>query len=667
MTNFRNFSPSLCLIIIMALVGCSDPAEEPLNVDEPDTGHEDVDETWTPVEALDLPNAMGAGGHSLLPWPSDQYIRAQDGVVELAPDASLLPAGFTPELMAGSGVSRVTPIVTWLPGGIDPGTLPDADDWGASLEEESTVAVVVLRDDAEPELWPVLAEIDATAEAPEEATLLLRPHRPFPPGAQVAVGLRTGLKTYGCHLGDSAEQCQDHTTLPALQRILDGEPEGRAEESWMDRERDALLTALPLLGPQVTDLVQAWTFTVRGKSEVVDPLVGMQQAAADADASSYTLDPVHYEENRALIYGRLDVPWFLDEEDRVVLDEAGAPVIQETRSVRFLITIPRTVTEPRPVVLFGHGFFSSIEESTWGNLFNGLQRWEMAAVTTRFYGFAEADFGSAASALAGTTFDGLAGIIDLQRQSQANFTVVHNMLSQHLADSLTIEFEEEGQGQGEFSPLDSSNIPYMGISNGGTQGLVMMSTSPVLSRGALVVPGGGWAHMLQRASQWTTLGALLANRYDSDVELQLAMSLIQHIFDPVDSLNFMEHLVEDRLPGLPENPQILMVEAVNDAQVANLVTRWVAAAAGVPQIVPSVAEIWQMPTTGAEAPEGAPGGVGFELYDLGVDDNPPGNVAPTENGVHNDVRLLDAYREQMGIFLEDGRVVRTCDGPCDPE
>ncbi len=658
------FSALLVLLSGLYLCACDDSEAEVPDAGAPqDTEDIDVEddafEIPESVEALDLPNALGAGGHALLPWPADQYLRDADGHLELAPDPGLLPAGFTPSTLAGSGASRITPVVTWLEGSFDPDSLPDPDDWGATLEDDSPVRVIVLQDDAEPEAWPVLTEVDSTADDPNDATLLIRPHRPFPAGSQVVVGLRTDLRTYACFENADSDDCTNHQTLPALTRILDGRPDDHAEQSWMGRGRDALLTALPLIASDASDIAQAWSFTVRSRDEVVEPLFAMQRIAADADSSSFTLEDAEYEDNRALVYGDIEVPWFLDEDDLLVLDDDGEPVVQEMREVPFLVTIPRTVTEPRPVVLFGHGFFSAIEESTWGNLFNGLEQWEMAAVTTRFHGFAEVDFAKAANALAGDTLEGMTGIIDLQRQSQANFTVVHNMIREHLADTLTLDF-----GEGEYSPLDSSNIPYMGISNGGTQGLVMMSTSPVLDRGALVVPGGGWSHMLQRADQWATMGMLFSNRFDTDAELQLGMAMIQQIFDPVDSLNFMEHLVEDRAPGLPENPEVLMVEAVNDAQVANMVTRWIAGTAGVPLIAPSVADVWGLDTVDASAPDGAPGGVGYEIYDLGVPDNPPGNIAATENGVHDDVRRLDTYREQMGIFLEHGRVVRTCDGPC---
>lgn len=665
-SHLHRLRPHLAaLFALTILASCSDPAEnEHLNAGQDNTSEEDTNsQEFEEVQALDLPNALGAGRSPLLPWPAEQYMVHTDQGSRLDPDESLLPKAITPAVLKGSsGASPVVPIVTWLKGGFDPSSLPDADDWGATLKADSPVRVIVLDGEKEPQPWPVLVEIDATEENPERATLLIRPHRPFPPTSQVVIGLRTSLKTAACAEDRDHEDCQNHRTLPALKRILEGNPKDQAEQSWMGRGRDAMLTALPEIGPEIEDLAQAFSFTVRSRQEIVDPMLHMQEIAAQADSSTYELDEIRYEEDRALLYGTVVVPWFLDENDRLVLDEEGRPAVQEHRATPFLITVPNTVREARPVILFGHGFFSEIEEPTWGNLFGGLKQWEMPAITTHFHGFAEKDLLQAAQALGGETIEGLIGIIDLQRQSQANFTVVHNLVRDHLAQEVTVDF-----GDGEFKPLDGNQIPYMGISNGGTQGLVMMSTSPVLTRGALVVPGGGWSHMLQRASQWSSLGLVFSNRYTNSAHLQVAMSILQQVFDPVDSLNFVENLIHDRAPGLPEDPEILIVEAINDAQVANLVTRWVVGTAQIPQIVPAVAEVWGIDTVDASPPEGAPGGVGYESYDLGVDDNPPGNLAATENDVHDKVRLLDAYREQMGIFLEEGKVIRTCDGLCEFE
>jgi len=615
---------------------------------------DDMDTNLVEITAFDQDNALGLGGHPLLPWPSDQYLAVDaQGTRAVAVDPALLPTGIPADLLDADGFSRLSPIVTWLPGSVDPASLPDADDWGASLQDDSPVRVVVLQDDAEPVAWPVMAETDATAGDPADATLILRPHRPLPFGSTVVVGLRTTLTD---HSG------APHPPSQALARLLDGAPEGDAEASLMDRERDALLAALPLIGPSADDLAMAVTFTVRSEADVTGPTIGMQDAAAAESTVTFTIEDPTYEDDRALVYGTMQTPWFLDADNRVVLDEAGRPVEQERRDSPFLVTIPRTVTETRPTMLFGHGFFSAIEEPTWGNLFNGLARWEMPAVTTKFHGFAEADLATIAiPALGGEDIAGLKGVIDLQAQSQSHFTLLHTLIAEHLSDTLEIDWPDDDSGA--FKPLSATELPYMGISNGGTQGLVMMTTSPVLSRGALVVPGGGWAHMLQRAAQWTTLGAVFSEKFTSDAELQLAMSMVQQVFDPVDSLNYVDHLVDDRLPGRVADPDLLLVEAVNDSQVANLVTRWIVGAAQVPVLTPSVADVWDAPSL----PDDQTANVAFESYDLGVQDNPPGNVAPEENGVHNDVRLLDAYREQMGIFLQTGVVERTCEGPCDPE
>lgn len=639
----RHTLARLTLTLTLA-TACAPPTDD---ASTDDTGGDDV------VTAEGDPNALSLGGHVLLPWPADQYTvpdAATATGLALAPGEGLLPDGFTPRMLQGDGFSRVTPAVGWLPGSVDPDTLPDPDVWDATTKDGASVVIVAV-DGGRADRWPALVEIDATADDPNEATFIVRPHRPYPPGSTVVVLVTTDVTDAG---GTA------HPAHEAFGRILDGMPQGRAEEAWASSV-PTWQAALTAAGRTADEVAQGWSFSVRTEGDVVDVTLAMQDIAAKAPTSVYTLDEVQYEADRALVYGTLQVPWFLGDDNTVVLDDAGMPVVVEQRSVPFLVTIPDTVTSPRPVVLFGHGFFSAIEEPTWSNLFEGLARWEMAAVTTQFFGFAEKDLGTAAAAIGGEDLEGLVGIIDLQRQSQANFTVLHRFIDDVLSNVVTVDW-----GETVIQPLAAEKTAYLGISNGGTQGLVMMSTSPVLDRGALVVPGGGWSHMLQRASQWSTLGAVFADRFVDDAELQLGSALTQQTFDPCDSLNYVEHLLDDRYEGRKADPEVLVVEALHDAQVANLVTRWAVGASGVPQMTPAVEDVWGVPTVDASG-TGSIGGTGYEIYDLGVEPNPPGNVAATENGVHDQVRRLDAYREQMGRFLEFGEVVRTCDGVCDPE
>jgi hypothetical protein len=614
------------------------------------------DEALPWPDASALPNPIEAE-MALLPWPSDQYL-VEDATTRtqrrVSIDPSLLPEDLPPSWFEGhDGFSRVAPIVTWFAGGVDPSSLPDPADWGATLDV-ATSPILLLRADGDgtPEAVPLLAEVDADTTDVGHAPLLLRAHRALAPSARYVVVIRSGLR-------DAAGQPLPRD--PATVRLLADDPgDDPAMQAWavhFHLIRDVLERA----GVDAGEVVQAWSFSTRSEAQVIERAIATQDVAAAAPLGAYTLEAPVYEADRVTIRGALTVPNFLDAETRLHLDDQGAPIENGTTEAPFLITIPATVTERRTTMLFGHGFFSSIEEPTWGNLFDGIAQWQTPTVTTEFFGFSEDSLSGAITILLGDLAR-LDTIIDQQLQSHANFTLVHRLITERLADELTIDW-----GAGAFTPLSADNVPYMGISNGGTQGLVMMTTSPVLDRGGLVVAGGGWSHMLQRASQWTTLGAGISGRWDDPRDMQLALSLLQQVFDPADSLNYVDHLIRDRLPGRPEAPDLLLVEALQDAQVANLVTDWVAGTAGFPLMTPSPVDVWGLTEIPAPLPNGADSRVGMTVYDLGLPPNPAGNVPPTENGAHGDVRLLPSYRAQMGAFLETGALILPCDGPCDPE
>lgn len=615
------------------------------------TQDDPVDDTPTEVVlANDLSNPL-APDDPILPYPSDQYLVPDDtrpSGLRVDIGEAIRPPDITADMVAADGFSRVSPLVAHLPGGFDASQLPAEDDWGASLSAD---APVLLARASDGQLLPVLAELDLRADEDAERALLIRSHRVLDPETRYVVVLRDTL---------TKADGSAHTVPDAVTRLLAGEAEGRAETSWLPAFDD-VRTVLDTHGIGTDEVLLTWTFTTRSETEVLAKAVGTQDIAAAEPLGTWTPEPLVVEDDRALLYGSLTVPNFLDETGRIQIGPDGTPQVFGTMQAPVLVTIPATIGEPRPVMLFGHGFFSAIEEPTWDNLFGGLETWQMAAVTTEFFGFSEATLLETAPILANRIYD-FDTVIDRQLQSQANFTAVHRLITDVLADSVEVDF-----GNGPIRPLDGANVPYMGISNGGTQGLVMLTTSPRLTRGAVVVPGGGWSHMLQRASQWEELGAVLTGRYPDPVQLQVVMSMLQNIFDPVDSLNFVQHLVTDRLPGRPADPEVLMIEAMGDEQVANLVTRWIGLNADLPVTTPSPVSVFELDEVEAPLPDGAPRGQGYTIYDLGYPPVPPGNQSPTEHGAHAEIRLLDSYKTQMGTFLETGRVVHPCDGPCDPE
>lgn len=173
--------------------------------------------------------------------------------------------------------------------------------------------------------------------------------------------------------------------------------------------------------------------------------------------------------------------------------------------------------------------------------------------------------------------------------------------------------------------------------------------------------------MTQRATQWNTMGAALQSRYPDPTELQLAISLLQQVLDPVDSMNYVENLVHDRLPGREQALRVTLHEAVGDCQVSNLTTEWVARTAGIPLLTPTPRAVWGLDTLDGTASESADATAALFMYDEGYPSLPEGNVAPLDdNGAHETIRDLDSYHHHVGAFLESGLIFQACDGPCDP-
>ncbi len=593
----------------------------------------------------------------LFPWPSDQYLVADAALpsgrrVELP--ETLLPDGMTTEMFAADdGFSRVVPILTFFPGGIDPTSLPDWRD-----EEATTLAnsPVLLVESGTCRLIPLLVEPDAGAVLADQETLILRPHVVLKPATQYTVVVRNTLRN---RAGDPVQPSAAFVAL--RDRVENDDP---VVEAWRGAFHTVRATLEDLEIP-AEEVAQAWTFTTRSEANVVTSALQMQDIAAAAPLDRFTLEEVRYEPepnpepayDRALIYGTFGAPWFLDANRRMVRDAEGRPVVQEIRDIPFLITIPSTVSGPREGVLVGHGFFSSLDEPTYGNMFSSLELWQRPAFSTKFYGFAEEDLLVTVGVLGGLADADT--IVHQQLQSHVNFTILHRLATDVFPGLVRVDF-----GAGEITPLDGGFLPYIGASNGGTQGLVMMTTSPVITRGALVVPGGGWSHMLTRAVQWQEFGPLFESRFPDPRELQLVMGLVQNVLDPVDSLNYVAHLTQDRYEGRGTEVQVLAVEAKEDSQVANLVTHWVAREAGLPLLTPSPIPVW-----GLESAERPDPGVenALVIYDLGAPSNPEGNVPPDENGVHGAVRTLLPYKEQVGTFLSTGLITHPCDGACDPD
>jgi hypothetical protein len=602
----------------------------------------------------DLPNLTGGNpivpDVGLLPFPSTLYEASSQtsrtGRLLDFSEASL-PAGIeAPTFETMDGFSRLPQIVTQVEGGLDPASLPDAADPEATMLSSSPILLINTETQ---ETTPIIAEIDRSFDSNHTPTLLIRPLRTLAPSTLYGVVLTTDLRT---------EAGQAITANEAVRALRDGIPTDSSELEHQREDFDTLLVAASALGVDTAQVASGWTFHTRSKGQLNDPLLAMHDRMMAFDLNSFQITSEEDNGKNTLIRGEFLAPNFLNADQRITLDADGLPIEQAEKAVPFLVTIPHSVVTARPAMVYGHGFFSHMDEPSWSSLNNSLQTWNMSAVSTNFIGFTEDDLLQAVQGLGGD-LTVLGAIVDQQLQAQANFTALGRLTRSLLAEQI---LDDDGEP---LLAVDTLN--YMGISNGGTQGAVINTFSPVFDQATLIVGGGGWAHMMQRATQWNTMGAVLQSRYPDPTELQLAISLLQQVLDPVDSVNYVENLVHDRQPGREQALRVTLHEAVGDCQVSNLTTEWLARTAGIPLLTPTPRAVWGLETLDGAASETATSTAALFMYDEGYAPLPEGNVAPSDdNGAHETIRDLDSYHQQVGAFLESGLIHQVCDGPCDP-
>ena len=635
----RSNAVLLSAVAALFVAGCQSTEPEPPPV-EPITGISNL-----PGGDALVPEVL------LFPFPSDFWMRPDEssptGRRVTFPDG-VLPEPLEPSTYQGhDGFSRIPSLLAFFDVPIDPSSLPDQEDTAATLSPSASVQL--LREDTW-ERVPALVELDSNASFSFEQTLIVRPQRLLDEGTGYVVVITDGVR-------DTSDR-----PLPmsdAFRALRDGIPtDSEAVEAW--REDFELVTAA-INGAQIArDSVRlSWSFHTRSEESVVGPLLAMQEIAMTSSLPEWELLSDGVDGDDRLVRGSITCPDFLDGEGMVQLDSEGGVVVQGSREVEFLLTIPVEIDEERPVIAFGHGFFSTLEESTWGSLNTGLHRWQMSAITTNFLAFNEGDALSTFGLLGGRLQDTFS-ITSQQLQSLSHFTILARLVNEQLSDDPRLTTSSGGA-------LLAPDPRYMGISNGGTQGLTLMSTSPAYSLGALVVPGGAWTHMLERAVQWNEMGEILRDKYPDPRDLQTVMSLVQPLLDSADSMNYAEHLIDDRFPGLPP-VRVTLHEALWDSQVANLVTHWVARTAGIPLVTHAPIEVWGVPVVKATGDTAIETDSALLIYDLGAEPIAPGNVPPpVDNDAHAEIRAREDYQIHLGRFLEDGSIIQQCQGPCDEE
>lgn len=618
----------------------------------------------TPAECLahDECNPMGGSG-CMTPWPSAIY---------MVEDASSptgfrnqVPLGAWPFNVAGdtidpepffnkrTGVNPASPIVTAFETGIDGSNLVGFRDLAASVTDASPTIII---DADSGELIEHFAELDANAaDTPAKQALLIRPSVPLEFGKRYIVAIKKTLKAPGGG---------ELPIPPGFQTILDGSGGGGP---LLDRVRDrypSIFEALGAHGIAPEDLVVAWDFVTEDKGDVQRDLIAARDRALEAigDGSSlaYTVqtdDPSDDPLIARKITGTFTSPLFLTQdgrftsETRIARDAGGLPMVVGTYEARFTAIVPEcalTSPDPVPMVIYGHGLLGASNQVASGGVRALVGRQCMVAYGTDFRGFSDRDISNLALML--NDFNEQDLFFPVQIQGVIDHIAMTRTAMGPMAESLFVG----DKGNGVESLVDPSKVYYFGISQGGIMGGVIMEYEPAITRAALQVGAVNYSLLLDRSRDWPTYRTIMIGAYRDPLDVPLLLDLMQEFWD-TDPVNGVRDLLDGGIPGTPPK-QILMQIGVGDTQVPNVGSEYQARAMGVSALSPAPYEPQGIPV--ADGPLSS----GLVLYDFGVGNTiPDGNLAPPENGVHDDLRFYEASINQIGDFFSSGEITNTCD------
>jgi len=599
--------------------------------------------------------------HCLMPWPSSRYL-AEDSstatgyridIPEEAMPVNNEGAVVDPEIFARfDGFSPMTSMVTFFPGELDVSNLPDEHNIPLSLEDDSPT---VLLDAETGERVGHFSERDGWRNV-RRAVLYIRPAIRLKENHRYIVAIRD--LSYAD--GTPVEPSEYFRAL----RDDDGGDEARRDLF------EDIFSELESAGVQRDTLIEAWDFhTATGESAWGD-LISMRDTALEMVGETgigCTVESVEDDVGDHLwrrVEGTFTTPLFMDSEapgSRIVRDDDGTPVAGTTAEIPFKMHIPYSVRDsvegggdPGRLLIYGHGLFGSRNEIDTG----WLREWqdEVAVITlaTDWQGMSGDDVLTASEALSDLTR--FPQVAERLLQGLINFVVMTRSFI-----GVCSELDDVMVGGSKL--IDTEERYYLGISQGGIFGATLAGISTDIERFTMGVGGISYPIMIKRSSNFGPYSTILDAWYRNVVDSDLMMVMAASLWDLSDPATYAPHIVSDPLPGTPAK-RVLYRTAWYDAQVPNISSDIAARTMGIPLLVPTVRDVWNIEETEGPADSAYVQYKidGVEAWEAGTRSPPGGNPG------HEGVRRNDAAQAQLDAFMApDGVITNTCDGPCDPQ
>jgi hypothetical protein len=496
--------------------------------------------------------------------------------------------------------------------------------------------------------------------------LIIRPLVRLTPGHTYAVGIRKSLKS-----ADGGE-------LPltaGFQSLVDGTTSTDARIERVRPSYAKIFSQLEGAGVPKSDLVVAWSFTVRTDEAVTADLLDGRDAmlAAIGDAAGWNLDILgdsvgDPNVTMRVVTGTFEVPNLLTGEggaDALLYRGADGKVAvnpdHPRLSAPFAVVIPKcaaTAPLPLPIVVFGHGLLGDIDEAQTGYVPYFANRECYAIVATEWRGMSTADLNVVGGTLA--NLEDVDQIMEKLVQGVNQYVALETLVRLSWAqDPLFTGRPNKVRG---LAPalLDATKMYFYGISQGSIFGGTFMAIDPYIQYGTMGVPASNFSLIIERSTNWGIYRSFIYRGYPGNlIDPQILLTLAQTRWDLTDSISYVGHLSGDAdhplLRGVTTPRHILMQMSFGDSSVNNLGAELWARTAGFPVLEPALYTPFGIDT--------APGPLDAALtqWDEHRLPRPPGgNVTPEENHTHGSLRLRDKINDQIQDFFTTGKVSPVC-------
>ena len=616
------------------------------------------------------------GTYCGLPFPSDVYLR--DDPTGLNPSGKSVRFGATtlPKIFGEThidpadyyeldGWSVASSPMVFMTGATAAG-LADPSMLASTLNTDSPT--ILLNADTG-ELVPHFVDVDVSAEAPDKA-LIIRPGYVLQYSTRYIVAIRGVV--------DGSSQPIEPTDV--FRALRDGTAHDDPSVASRRQHYEDIFAILETAGIARDDLQIAWDFTTGSRDSITGKMIAVRDAAlavVGEDGPEYVIKEVVDDPNpmiRHRIVLTATVPNYLsdytyeagDPTPRLLFDDSGAPMQNDTMPMDVLVQIPNSIDDnspPHGVLQNGHGFFGSKNEGRDGFLAMAADQWHWIHVAVDLFGFADADESLAVEALVGRP-ELLPGFVDRQIQGHVNQLLAMRMMIGRVARDGIMDGDRVLLSP---SQIDPSVRAYRGDSQGGIMGGVYMSISTDVTRGLLGEPANGYSWIWQRSvdsDSFTDFVKLSVP--DSPLDFQIMLQLIQLQWDRSESAGFVRTMHGDTLQNTPDH-QVLMHDGIGDHQVPTIMAHNMARSIGVSLIrsndplQPFPREVFGLPQEDAPT-EGISGLV---EYDFALPPEPLTNIPATAGcDPHDRVRELTPSFEQQDVFFRTGRIEWFCDGIC---